>query len=271
MFRSSFLPVFWFLAATATLIHYQRNYESGGAMYFNGFVAGVQVSIGLAVGLVFRILRRVEDMLISDRCGDHEFPRTDDVIVSLKASEIYIQVSPEDANFLAEASSRLPCPPDDTAQPITIDLGEQAVIRARNGSGPPTELVLSGSTVVGQPVRMASDRNFLDRAVRLGCRRLHFFGKEGQVQARVGSGSKGWGRGDRTDEKFHSLLLLVAEKFIACRLQLRISAAIMGFGWARRVTSGARGRHCGCGFRKSRLFPPSRREETGARLHPIGC
>ncbi len=92
---------------------------------------------------------------------DGRFPRTDDVVASLKSSETHVRVSPEDASFLAEAISRLPCPPDDEDRPITIDLGEQAVIRARNGSDPPTELVLSSSTVVGKPVPMVSNRHYL--------------------------------------------------------------------------------------------------------------
>jgi hypothetical protein len=59
------LPVLWFLVATATLIHWERNWPTGSAVYFDGPGVGIGLSIILVIALMIRIFRRVEDILIA--------------------------------------------------------------------------------------------------------------------------------------------------------------------------------------------------------------
>jgi hypothetical protein len=59
------LPVVWFLVAVSTLAHYERNWEGGTSFSFDGFSVNVVLSIILAIVLVIRIFRRVEDILIA--------------------------------------------------------------------------------------------------------------------------------------------------------------------------------------------------------------
>ena len=59
------LPVFWFLFACATLIYYERNWEKGGKICFDGFGVGLFVSIILCIILCICIFRRIENILIA--------------------------------------------------------------------------------------------------------------------------------------------------------------------------------------------------------------
>ena len=61
----TFLPILWFLVAVATLVHYERHWETGTAVFFDGFGNGIGLAVILAIVLVIRIFRRVEDILIA--------------------------------------------------------------------------------------------------------------------------------------------------------------------------------------------------------------
>jgi hypothetical protein len=61
----TFLPILWFLVAVATLIHYERHWETGSSVFFDGFGTGIGLAAILAIALVIRIFRRVEDILIA--------------------------------------------------------------------------------------------------------------------------------------------------------------------------------------------------------------
>jgi hypothetical protein len=58
------LPILWFLVAVSTVIHYERNWEDN-RISFDGFRTGIGLSVLLAIVLVIRIFRRVEDILIA--------------------------------------------------------------------------------------------------------------------------------------------------------------------------------------------------------------
>ncbi len=62
---TEWLPVVWFLVAVLTVVYYERNWEDGGKFFFDGFGNGILLSIILAIALVIRIFRRVEDILIA--------------------------------------------------------------------------------------------------------------------------------------------------------------------------------------------------------------
>ena len=65
--------------------------------------------------------------------------------------------------------------------PITVDLNGSLAIRARaGGEGPQstTELILSNSTRTGDPLRFNTNRQYLDRALRLGFREFWLCGAD---------------------------------------------------------------------------------------------
>ena len=58
--------------------------------------------------------------------------------------------------------------------PVTMDLNGQVAIRGKAGDQDmPTELILTGSAVSGEPVRINTNRWFLGRAIALGFREVH--------------------------------------------------------------------------------------------------
>jgi hypothetical protein len=96
------------------------------------------------------------------------FPNTEQVIPSLAGKITCLRIDPGDAAFLAKALPRLPGADAEHA-PVTIDLGGQAVLRAKGeDQSRPTELVLAQSVVSGPPIRFHLDRQYLARALDLG-------------------------------------------------------------------------------------------------------
>jgi hypothetical protein len=96
-------------------------------------------------------------------------------------------ISPADASFLATTLPKLPCHDSDN-RPITLDLNGKIAIRARSvDSMRPTEVVLTGSSCSGEPVRVSINRMYLARAARLGVRELCIFGED---KALLGSGDQ---------------------------------------------------------------------------------
>jgi hypothetical protein len=96
------------------------------------------------------------------------FPDIASVVPNVTASATRLRLSSQDAEFLARSLAKLPGSHDEHA-PMTVDLNDQVALRVKEeGQGRPTEIVLAGSHVVGSPVRIHSDRRFLQRAVSLG-------------------------------------------------------------------------------------------------------
>jgi hypothetical protein len=100
------------------------------------------------------------------------FPNAEAVIPRMDAMVSRLHLSEDDARFLVHVLPRLPGSKDHLA-PLTLDLGKQVVLRARAEDAPQvSEVVLSGSTCQGPPVRVACNRHFLRRVVQLGFREL---------------------------------------------------------------------------------------------------
>jgi hypothetical protein len=100
--------------------------------------------------------------------ADGRFPAAEQAIPGRTAGATTAQLATEDAAFLAQALPRLPGGKDEDA-PVTLDLNGHVAVRARaGGAGPVTELVLARSAVAGPPVRFATNRGYLARALRLG-------------------------------------------------------------------------------------------------------
>jgi hypothetical protein len=62
--------------------------------------------------------------------------------------------------------------------PVTVDLNGRVAIRAKGEEGPATELVLTNSRCEGDPLRISTNRTFLERALRFGFRELHLTARD---------------------------------------------------------------------------------------------
>jgi hypothetical protein len=100
----------------------------------------------------------------------HASPNTDTVIPRTDTMASRLHLSEEDARFLAHVLPRLPGDGDHLS-PVTLDLGNRVLVRARADTVPQvSEVVLSGSSCEGPAVRVACNRHFLRRVVQLGFR-----------------------------------------------------------------------------------------------------
>jgi hypothetical protein len=96
------------------------------------------------------------------------FPDIAAVVPQITSSATTLRLSPQDAEFLVTSLTKLPGNHDAHA-PMTVDLNGQVALRVKEeGQDRPTEVVLAGSHVIGSPVRMHTDRQFLARAVSFG-------------------------------------------------------------------------------------------------------
>ncbi len=96
------------------------------------------------------------------------YPNVDEVIPKRRKQETAVRVTPEDAALLLRALPRLPSDPDSHDR-VTVDLNGHVAVRASSDPRePPTEVVLERSTTSGPPVRFATDRAYLARALKLG-------------------------------------------------------------------------------------------------------
>jgi hypothetical protein len=100
------------------------------------------------------------------------YPHADSVIPRGAVLVSRLQLSEDDARFLAHVLPRLPGGKDDTSS-VTLDLGAQIVLRTGADESPQVhEVVLSGSSCAGPAVRLACNRRYLWRVVQLGFREV---------------------------------------------------------------------------------------------------
>jgi hypothetical protein len=112
------------------------------------------------------------------------FPDVEQVLPAASATATSFRLSAEDAAFLARVLPRLPGGDDDQA-PLTVDVGNQVVVRARaEGQERVTEVALTGSEVRGRPLRLVSNRGYLVRALQLGFSEFSLAGPEVPVVSR---------------------------------------------------------------------------------------
>jgi hypothetical protein len=110
-------------------------------------------------------------------------------VIPKPASTTILELDEADALELFAALPKLPGAKD-KQQPITLDLvaGQHAVVRARaEDTSKVAELILARSDVSKESLRIALDRSFLERAIRLGCRTFQAISSERPVVATNGS------------------------------------------------------------------------------------
>ncbi len=112
---------------------------------------------------------------------DARFPDVTRHISDPSAATSHLHIADSDGDFLNDALPRLPCE-DNTNCPVTLDLNGQVLIRGKAADqSRATELALSSSRLDGDPITVNSNREYLLRALRLGFRDVHFYGREQPV------------------------------------------------------------------------------------------
>ncbi|NLF73224.1 MAG: hypothetical protein GX575_29660 [Candidatus Anammoximicrobium sp.] len=112
---------------------------------------------------------------------ESRFPDVSRHIGDPTAATSHLRIADSDGDFLNDALPRLPCD-DNTNCPITLDLNGQVLIRGRAADqSRATELALSNSRLEGDAIMVNSNREYLLRALRLGFRDVHFYGREQPV------------------------------------------------------------------------------------------
>jgi len=100
------------------------------------------------------------------------YPNVFTIIPRKSAQATRLHINHKDAGYLMATLPKL-SGRDDEHSPITLDLGTQVAVRARDAEQEGiTEVVLAHSTVVGPPVRLSLDRDYLLRMLKLGLTEL---------------------------------------------------------------------------------------------------
>lgn len=126
------------------------------------------------------------------------FPRVDSVMPHVDGETPTMELGAGDRVFLRENLRALPGS-EDSNQPITIDLNEKVVVRAKGLSAGPTEFVLSKSRhSSGTEAHVAIDRRYLRRAMQLGFTFVHVTGPDTPVVCRDGYRTFVWAPLDKS-------------------------------------------------------------------------
>ncbi len=115
--------------------------------------------------------------------SESRFPRTDDLWPIHERATSRVELTEDDARFLA---ARIGCLPGDQTVnfPVTLDLNGEVIVRGKSIEQPqPTDLVLCGSHCTGLARRVNTSRMFVARALELGFREFLFFGDSSPVLA----------------------------------------------------------------------------------------
>jgi hypothetical protein len=109
---------------------------------------------------------------------DGRFPDVDAILAANKGAATVLRLDPADAQFLLGNLSSLPGASDEFA-PVTIEGNGQVIVRSKaNDQSVPTEMVLVRSQAQGRKVAVATDRNYLAHALRLGFAQISLFSTE---------------------------------------------------------------------------------------------
>jgi hypothetical protein len=108
------------------------------------------------------------------------YPHVDQVIPKPDEQTTTLTMDPTEASFLLQTLPRLPRPEDD-AERITLDLGQEIVVRANGQSKQTTDVVLTRSKLEGKHLRLCLGRGLFARALELGIERFSFSGADKAV------------------------------------------------------------------------------------------
>lgn len=106
------------------------------------------------------------------------FPNVSRSIVSPESAKARCQLSKDNVKFLIETLPQLPCD-EDQHFPVTIDLNGHIAIRAKSADQvKPTEVLLTNSRWAGEPIRINTNRTYLQRALKLGIQDLCLYASD---------------------------------------------------------------------------------------------
>ena len=109
------------------------------------------------------------------------YPKVEQIIRPAGQATGVCRFSATDLRFLTETLPRLPMDADNDNR-VTLDLNGQVIIRAKTAEQTrPTEVVLSGASWSGEPLRVNVNCRQMARAVKLGLSELRIFGEEAPV------------------------------------------------------------------------------------------
>ena len=112
------------------------------------------------------------------------FPNVDDHVPAVDAATSTMILADTDAEFLTQASRKLPAASEFNA-PVTVDLNGSVAIRAKSADQEfGTELVLSNSQRSGEEMRFNTNRDYLRRAASLGFRQIYLQTAEAPASCR---------------------------------------------------------------------------------------
>ena len=112
------------------------------------------------------------------------FPDVEKCIPPTDSATSTLTISQSDLEFLSGALGRLPSG-DEASRPVTLDLNGKVCLRARaQPTSAPTEMILRTSSRAGETACIATSRDYLMRAVKLGFRTWEFHGGAGPIVAR---------------------------------------------------------------------------------------
>ena len=121
------------------------------------------------------------------RIQEGTFPDARTLVARVKEAGTELVLDPVDRDLLLHQLPGLPGQKDDH-RPVTLDLGNRAVVRAKGESdAPPVEVVLTRSDVTGKPVRAACDRTFLIAALKRGFTRVAIASSDRPIVCRDGA------------------------------------------------------------------------------------
>ena len=110
------------------------------------------------------------------RVNEGRYPDMSRHVLDPSTATARCHFSKDDIRFLAETLPQLPCD-EETNFPVTIDLNGSIAIRAKAADqAKPTEVILTNSRWIGEPIRININRTYLQRAMKLGIRDLCLYG-----------------------------------------------------------------------------------------------
>jgi hypothetical protein len=117
------------------------------------------------------------------RINPSRYPTVSDIVPNPDSAKARCQLSKDDIRFLVETLPQLPYDEEDGNNPLTIDLNGSVAIRAKGADkegekAKPTEVVLTNSHWTGDLTRIAINRTYLQRAMKLGLSDLSLYGPD---------------------------------------------------------------------------------------------
>jgi hypothetical protein len=120
------------------------------------------------------------------------FPNCERIVPNATETASVVRLEADDSRFLLQALPSLPGG-DEQDAPVTVCANGEVVVRAKSGTQPnPTDVVLTRSAGHGRPLSFASNRAFVERALRLGFGSINVYAAGQPIVCREGNRTYLW-------------------------------------------------------------------------------